>query len=41
MTKTDQCPTTWKVDHQIAIPELYPPENEDNLRNLAKTSFFK
>ena len=40
ITKTAQFPTTWKVEYQIAIPKLYPPENEDDLRNLAKTNFF-
>ena len=40
ITKTAQFPTKWKVEHQIAIPKLNPPENEDDLRNLAKTNFF-
>ena len=32
-------PSQWKIEHQIAIPKSYPPENEDDLRNLAKTPF--
>ena len=30
----------WKIEHQIALPKSYPPQNEDELRNLAKTLFW-
>ena len=39
ITVSADFPTQWKVEHQIAIPKSYPPENEDDLRNLAKTPF--
>ena len=32
-------PHRWKVEHQIAIPKCFPPECEDDLRNLVKTPF--
>ena len=37
-TKAD-FPTQWKIEHQLAIPKSSPPENEDDLRNIAKTPF--
>ena len=39
ITKTASYPTKWKVEHQIAIPKKFPPESEDDLRNIAKTPF--
>ena len=39
ITITAVFPTQWKVEHQLAIPKNFPPENEDDLRNLAKTPF--
>ena len=32
-------PYLWKVENQIPIPKVYPPESEDDLRNIAKTPF--
>ena len=32
-------PSQWKVEHQIALPKVSPPESEDQLRNIAKTPF--
>ena len=32
-------PTAWKTEHQVAIPKSHPPENEDDLWNIAKTPF--
>ena len=32
-------PKQWKTEYQIAIPKSYPPETEDDLRNIAKTQF--
>ena len=39
VTRFSQFPMNWKIEHQIAIPKVYPPENEDDLRNIAKTPF--
>ena len=39
ITRTSMYPRRWKVEHQVAIPKTYPPENEDDLRNIAKTPF--
>ena len=39
ITRFAQFPKRWKIEHQIAIPKVYPPENEDDLRNIAKTPF--
>ena len=33
-------PSQWKIEQQVAIPKVVPPENEDQLRNIAKTPFF-
>ena len=33
-------PEQWKIEHQIPIPKGDCPENEDQLRNIAKTAFF-
>ena len=40
ITTSSVYPSQWKVEHQIALPKSYPPESEDQLRNLAKTPFF-
>ena len=40
ITESAQYPSQWKVEHQIGLPKKYPPESEDDLRNLAKTPFF-
>ena len=39
ITRTATYPSSWKVEHQVAIPKVYPPTNEDELRNIAKTPF--
>ena len=33
-------PRQWVVEHQTPIPKISPPESENDLRNIAKTSFF-
>ena len=40
ITDSAQYPSQWKAEHQIGLPKIYPPESEDDLRNLAKTPFF-
>ena len=37
--ESSEYPARWKVEHQIPIPKSYPPETENDLRNIAKTSF--
>ena len=32
-------PSKWKIEHQVPIPKVHPPETENDLRNIAKTSF--
>ena len=32
-------PEKWKIEHQVPIPKIFPPESVDDLRNIAKTSF--
>ena len=32
-------PSQWKIEHQIALPKVSPPESEDDLRNIANTPF--
>ena len=39
ITCTSIYPTEWKKEYQLAIPKSYPPETEDDLRNIAKTPF--
>ena len=39
ITRTSTYPSKWKIEHQVAIPKTYPPEDEDDLRNIAKTPF--
>ena len=40
ITKVAQFPRKWKIEHQLALPKVFPPESEDELRNIAKTTFF-
>ena len=40
ITQQGQYPNQWKIEEQIAIPKIIPPQDEDQLRNLSKTSFF-
>ena len=39
ITETAEYPRQWVVEHQLAIPKVFPPLSEDDTRNLAKTSF--
>ena len=39
ITTSASYPSKWKTEHQVPIPKMYPPQNEDDLRNIAKTPF--
>ena len=39
ITECAEYPKLWKIEHQMALPKVYPPETEDELRNIAKTLF--
>ena len=39
ITQCAEYPTMWKIEHQIALEKVSPPETEDDLRNIAKTPF--
>ena len=39
ITQSATFPPQWKTEHQIPIPKIYPPSNENDLRNIAKTPF--
>ena len=39
ITKAAHYPSDWKIEQQIPIPKVYPPNSEDDLRNIAKTPF--
>jgi hypothetical protein len=39
ITECAEYPKQWKIEHQIALPKIYPLETEDELRNIAKTPF--
>ena len=39
ITQSKLYPSQWKVENQIPIPKVYPPESENDLRNIAKTQF--
>ena len=39
ITTSSIYPEQWKTEFQIPIPKVYPPESEDDLRNIAKTPF--
>ena len=38
--KSFQYPRQWVIEYQLPLPKSYPPSSEDELRNIAKTSFF-
>ena len=40
ITVQAEYPKQWKIEHQIALPKIFPPESEDQLRNIAKTQFW-
>ena len=40
ITKSQKYPDHWKVENGIAIPKIWPPENEDSLRIISKTPYF-
>jgi len=40
ITRDATYPTKWKTEFQFPIPKFYPPRDEDELRNIAKTPFF-
>ena len=40
ITRDATYPIRWKTEHQIPIPKTFPPKDEDDLRNIAKTPFF-
>ena len=39
LTASAEYPALWKIEEQVALPKVYPPENEDELRNISKTPF--
>ena len=39
ITRTAVYPSSWKVEHQVALPKVSVPEVLDDLRNIAKTQF--
>ena len=39
ITSSSTYPDQWKTEYQIPVPKVYPPETEDDLRNIAKTPF--
>ena len=39
ITESKSYPSQWKIENQIPIPKVHPPESEDDLRNIAKTQF--
>ena len=40
ITQSAIFPPQRKIKHQIILPMVFPPECEDDLRNIAKTPFF-
>ena len=38
-TSTAVYPEQWKTEHQLPVPKVYPPQSEDDLRNISKTPF--
>ena len=38
--KTKEYPRQWVVEYQTPIPKSHPPSSEEELRNIAKTTFF-
>ena len=39
ITTTSVYPQQWKHEHQIPVPKVYPPQSEDDIRNVSKTAF--
>ena len=39
ITATLQYPRQWVMEEQTQIPKVYPPQSEDNIRNISKTAF--
>ena len=39
ITTTAVYPAQWKTEYQIPLPKVQQPESEDELRNIAKTSY--
>ena len=39
ITNTAVYPDQWKVEYQLPVPKCYPPQSEDDLRNISKTQF--
>ena len=39
ITKFAEYPKQWTIEHQIALAKVFPPETEDELRNISKTPF--
>ena len=39
ITSSAVYPEQWKTEHQLPIPKLYPPQTEDDIRNISKTTF--
>ena len=39
ITNTAVYPKQWKMEHQLPVPKIYPPQSEDDLRNISKTPF--
>ena len=39
ITTTAVYPDQWKVEHHLPVPKCYPPQSEDDLRNISKTPF--
>ena len=37
--QTQEYPRQWVREYQIPIPKINPPSSEDELRNIAKTSY--
>ena len=39
ITATSVYPEQWKNEQQIPVPKIYPPQTEDDIRNISKTAF--
>ena len=39
ITHTSKYPDQWKTEHQVPIPKSFPPNSEDDIRNISKTHF--
>ena len=37
ITSSAVYPEQWKIEHQLPVPNVYPPLSEDDLHNIAKT----